>query len=157
MTCFKPCRIFYSYYNLCETCHRRGHFLFLMWTGLFILISISVWEDKNDECWFSSYRFHKSESYSRCVLFISSYFIKSTNHHRPHYTLRPPLVHVLEPISRISQVYEEKEQITESQADKMNKVYTRQRAIRRVGRTVNSEITLFPSFPSSPYHATWPS
>lgn len=90
MTCLKTQGIFYSYYNLHETCHCRGSFLFLMWTGLFILISISVWEDKNDEWWFWSHRFHKSESYSGYVLLISSYFIKRTNYRHPHYTCRPP-------------------------------------------------------------------
>lgn len=61
-----------------------------MRTGLFILISISVWEDENDEWWFWSNRIHKSESYGGCILLISSYFIRSTNHCHPHDTWRPP-------------------------------------------------------------------
>lgn len=73
-----------------------------------------------------------------CLL-ISSYFIRSTN--QP-----PPITHddhlisvsVLEPISMLPEAYDEKEQITGSQADKMHDVNPRQRARGTVNRTVDS-------------------
>ena len=152
MTCLKTLGIFYSYYNLCETCHCREPFLFLMWTGLFILISISVWEDKNDEWWFSSYRFHKSESCSGRVLLISSYFIRSTNHHHP-ITHEGHLisVYILELVSRLPQAYEENKQTTGLQADTMNKEYTRQEQEEQLE---GKWILWNDAF--SPFHATWP-
>lgn len=153
MTCLKTPGIFYSYYNLCETRHCREPFLFLMWTGLFILISISVWEDNNDEWWFSSYRFHKSESYSGRVLLISSYFIRSTNHHHHPITHEDHLISVYIPelVSRLPQVCEENKQITGSQADAMNKEYTRQEQEEELAGKWSLWNDAFP-----PFHATCP-
>lgn len=60
-----------------------------------------------------------------------------------------------EPVSRLPQVSEGKEQITGSQADNMNNVRIRQRAKDQLAGPF--EMTLFSNFLSSLYHATWPS
>lgn len=89
-----------------------------------------------------------------CLL-ISSYFVRSTNQ-PPPITRDDHLISVceLEPISMLPEAYEEKEQITGSQADKMHEVNTRQIARGTVNRKVDSLKSHFSCFPSSPYHAT---
>lgn len=129
-----------------------------MQTGVFILISISVWEDKNDEWWFRSYRFHKSDSYSGDVLLISSYFIRSTNHCHSHHTWRPPpSVYVLEPIPKVtSSIWRETANIWVTGRQNVQSIYQAESKRNSWLDSRLYQIILFPSFPSSPYDASWP-
>lgn len=156
---------FHSYYILCETCHCRASCLWMQ-VNLFILISISVWADKNDEWWFSSYRYREGRGLGGCVLLISSYFIRSTNHHHPpwHVMTTSLSVYIQARISKVTSNGMKRKSPEPPQADNVNKVYARkvegENSVCWTLMTVNAngpcKTTLFSRSSFLHSHGMWP-
>lgn len=97
-----------------------------MRANLFILISISVWADKNDEWWFSSYRYREWEGYMDVFCLSQVILSEAQTTTTPHYTWwLPPLgLHTSTDFQGYFKCMKRKSQ-EPPQADNMTKVYAR--------------------------------